>query len=88
MDDWSLVPRDTTPAAHAAQTEAYRRMGGPARSAVAFRLTDMARRSTTAGIRRRHPEYDDGQVQRALCRIVLGDAVCRALWPTEGLVDP
>ena len=69
---WSgraLIPADTDPEAYAAQTDAYRRMGGPARSAIAFRLTDMARRNAVSGIRRRHPEYDDAQVRSELCRL-------------------
>ena len=62
--------------------DAYRRMGGPARSAVAFRLIDLAR-NAVSGIRQRHPEYDDAQVRSELCRLRLGDTLWRLLEPGD-----
>jgi hypothetical protein len=88
MEPWSPIPPDTSPEAHQAQMEAYRRMGGAERVALAFRLTDLARRATLAGIRQRHPGYDDSQMLRALGRLVLGDDLARAVWPDQELVDP
>jgi len=82
------LPRDTTPEAHDAQIEAYRRMGGKGRVAVMFRLNDFARKTTMAGIRSRHPEYDDEQVRLALARLTLGDELVREVWPGRDLVDP
>jgi hypothetical protein len=79
---------DTDPDIHDAQIEAYRRMGGPARVAVAFRLNESVRRWSAAGIRRRHPGYDDLQVRLALARLVLGDELVRTVWPDRPLVDP
>jgi hypothetical protein len=81
MLPWSPIPPDTSPEAHQAQAEAYRRMGGTARSAVMFRLTDLARRNAIAGIRERHPEYDETQVRRAFGRLVLGEDLARQVWP-------
>jgi hypothetical protein len=63
-------------------------MGGPARSVIAFRLTDMTRRMAEAGIRQRHPDYDEGRVRRALLRLRLGDEAARCVWPNDPLVDP
>ena len=60
---------DTGPDADAAQIEAYRRMRGPARVQVVFRLNAMARKAAEAGIRKRHPEYDDARVRLALARL-------------------
>ena len=82
------APADTSADAWEAQAVAYRKMGGPARSAIAFRLTDMARRVAEAGIRRRHPDYDDGRVRQALLRLRLGDEAARSVWPNDPLVDP
>ena len=56
-------------------------MGGPARTALAFRLTRLAREATRAGIRARHPEYDEDAVRRAFSRLLHGDAVTREVWP-------
>lgn len=63
-------------------------MGGPARSAIAFRLTTLARQAAESGIRARHPEYDEGRVRRALLRLRLGDEAARCVWPGEDLVAP
>src|SRR6266536_1798801 len=46
---FSRVPMDTTPEAYAAQIEAYRRMGGKERTAVTFRLNELARETAAAG---------------------------------------
>jgi hypothetical protein len=84
----SRAPEDTSPEAWEMQLAAYRRMSGSERCAIAFRLTDLARRVAESGIRQRHPDYDSGQVQRALLRLRLGDEAARCVWPGEELVDP
>src|SRR5215472_1815431 len=75
------VPMDTSREAHEVQLVAYRHLGGAARVAIAFRLGTLARNTALAGIRRRHPEYDDRQARRALHRLLLGDEVVRRLYP-------
>jgi hypothetical protein len=82
------VAADTSPEADAAQIEAYRRMGGPARAEILFRLTRMARDASERGIRGRHPEYDDSQVRLALARLIYGDELVRRAWPGRDLVEP
>lgn len=82
------ISADTSRDAHEAQMDAYRRMGGPGRVAVMFRLSESARRWSMAGIRRRHPGYDDVQVRLALARLTLGDDLVLRVWPDFDLVDP
>jgi hypothetical protein len=82
------VPLDTDGNAYAAQIAAYRRMGEAGRAQSVFRLNELARRFSVAGIRSRHPEYDDQQVQRAYARLRLGDALVSKVWPEHDLVDP
>lgn len=82
------LPADTSLDAHRVQNEIYAQMGGTARVAIAFRLTEMLGKVTCAGIRRRHPHYSDAQVTRAWARLRLGDALVRAVWPHHELVDP
>lgn len=82
------VPPDTTPEANALQLEVYRRLGGTARVATMFRLNVMVRTAAMAGIRRRHPVYDDRQVELAWQRLVLGDALAREAFPGRELIDP
>jgi hypothetical protein len=86
--DFPRIPLDTTPEAYAAQIEAYRRMGGKERTAVMFRLNELARATAVAGIRARHPDYGEEQVRLALFRLILGDELTRAVWPGRELVDP
>ena len=82
------VAADTSPDADAVQVEAYRRMGGAARVQAMFRLTRVARGLAEAGIRSRHPEYDDGRVRLALARLLYGDDLVRRAWPDHELVEP
>jgi hypothetical protein len=79
---------DTNPEADLAQIEAYRRMGGAGRVAVVFRLNALAREVAMAGIRARHPDYDEARQQLAYARIVLGDETMQKVWPNHGLVAP
>lgn len=85
---FSPIPADTTPEAHRVQGEAYRRMGGAARVALAFELGETVRQLTLAGIRHRHPDYTDEQVRLAYARLTLGDELVRAAWPNRDLVTP
>jgi len=65
-----------------------RRLGGTKRLAIAFRLTGLARETTRAGMRARHPDYGDGEVRRALFRLLHGDAAARSVWPDRELFEP
>jgi hypothetical protein len=82
------VPQDTLAEAYDVQIEAYRNMGGRGRIAAALRLNKLARESTKAGIRSRHPDYDEQRVFQAYVRLVLGDDLVRRVWPGCALVDP
>ena len=90
MSDEVLARRrsDTTPAAEEVQRAIYRRLGGRERIAIAFRLNETVRRMAVAGIRSRHPEYSDREVQQAFARLRLGDALVRQVWPNQPLIDP
>ena len=82
------IAADTSPEADAIQVAAYRRMGGLGRAQVMFRLTDTTRRTAMAGVRNRHPNYDDRQLLLALARLLHGDELVRRTWPESELVDP
>ena len=81
-------PLDTSPEADLAQVDAYRRMSGSDRAAVVFRLNDLARQAAMAGIRARHPDYDEARQRLAYARLVLGDELTRKVWPHHPLVEP
>ena len=82
------VPADTSPEAYLAQIEAYRKMGVAGRAAATFRLSELARQVALAGIRARHPEYDEERIRLAYARLVLGDELVRCVWPDRDLVQP
>jgi hypothetical protein len=79
---------DTSADADAVQLDVYRRLGGPGRVAIAFRLNASVRALTAAGIRSRHPTYDERQVRLAAVRLSLGDDLMRRAFPGHELVDP
>jgi hypothetical protein len=66
----------------------YRRMPPGKRSALAAELSVAVRATARHGIRSRHPEYDDTDVERALRRLLYGADLVRAAWPEEPLRDP
>ena len=80
--------RDTVPTARAVHLRVYQGMPPSDRVALAFAMTEDARRLAADGIRARHPEYDEALVRAAMRRVILGDALCRAVWPNTPLVAP
>ena len=75
------MPRDTTPGSLRAQVDALRRMGLSGRARVTFELCDGLRRTVEAGVRHRHPEYDDRTVRLAATRLAIGDDLFRLVFP-------
>jgi hypothetical protein len=79
---------DTSPEAAEVQLEIYRRMSPEARLRVGLELTELSRRLLAEGVRRRHPEYTDGQAHLAFLRLWLGDELYREAYAGEPLVEP
>ena len=48
---------------------------------MTFALSEMLRNVTLAGIRARHPEYDERRARLALCRQMWGEALFREVHP-------
>jgi hypothetical protein len=53
---------DTSPAMTEAQNQLYREIGPAGRARIAAEMSDMLRDLAIAGVRLRHPEYDEEQV--------------------------
>ena len=53
-----------------------------------FRLNDMVRKTAMAGIKRRHPEYSEWQVEWAWQRLTLGDVLAREVFPDRESIEP
>lgn len=84
----NFIPYDTDPSAFQAQLDFYRRIGPEARVRLAFQMSEQAREISKAGIRMRHPEYTEDQLQHALFRLLLGETLYRAAWPEREQVQP
>jgi len=83
-----MRPRDTAADALRVQLEVYRAMSPRARVEVALSMSEEARAITAAGIRARHPEYDERHVAAALRRLLVGDDLHRRAWPEDPRVLP
>jgi hypothetical protein len=81
-------PRDTTLKSHEAQLRAYRRLGPAGRASIAARLSEDTRELARGGIRARHPDYTEEEVDRALRRLWLGDELFGRAWPAHPLLAP
>ena len=79
---------DTHPDAAPAQHMAHRSLGPAGRVRIALEMSDEAREVSRAGIRARHPEYDHEEVESALLRLIYGDELFRAAWPSRPVRDP
>ncbi|MFC1738324.1 hypothetical protein ACFL1G_04640 [Planctomycetota bacterium] len=69
----NIIPADTTIDAAVKQFEVLRRMTLQERATITFELIDNLRGIAEAGIRSRHPDYDDDKVKLALLRLTLGE---------------
>lgn len=74
-----VPPADTTAEAWQVHLETLRRLTGPERVAMAFEMSAAARDLSEAGIRHRHPDWDDRQVQDALMELLLGHELADAV---------
>ena len=77
---------DTHPEARAAQLCWLRRRTEDERLRMAIQLSEDVRELSRCGIRARHPDYAPEQVEWALRRLVLGDALFCAAWPHAPLL--
>lgn len=73
------IARDTSTNARRVQVEALRRLDGPTRLQMAFRMSDDSRSVTLAGIRHRHPNWTDDEVHVELLRLLLGRELATAV---------
>lgn len=79
---------DTTDAAQRILLERTRALTPTQRFEEGERLCRTARAFMRAGIRSRHPEYSDNQVEEALARLLWVDELYRAAKPGRPLLEP
>ena len=74
---------DTSAEALAVQFQVLRRIGPASRLAMMFELSDTMRSLVEAGVRHRHPEWDDRTVEREVIRLMIGDTLFRQAYENE-----
>ena len=74
---------DTTADALAVQTQVLRRIGMNGRAAMTFELSDNLRSLVEAGVRHRHPHWDDQTIEREVIRLMIGDDLFREAYGKE-----
>lgn len=77
------LPPDTLPEAAEVHLQVLKRLGPGHRARMAFELSNSLRELSAAGVRMRHPEYDDRKVRLAVIRLAVGEALFRAAFPSE-----
>jgi len=85
MNEFSAIPADTTPEAFAVYGAALRAMSFEDRARRMVELSDNLHALALAGVRERHPEYDDQEAGLAVLRLTLGEARFRLLFPGVGI---
>jgi hypothetical protein len=78
---------DTSPEAAAILRERMLRMTPSERIEEGARLCKFARQMMRAGIRHRHPDYDEPHVEMALVRLLWGDDLYRKARPDWPLLE-
>lgn len=74
------VPYDTSLHSANVQDDVLRKMDIRQRAEMTFELSDNVRRLTEAGVRNRHPEYDDKMVGMAVTKLMIGDSMFKEVF--------
>jgi hypothetical protein len=72
---------DTSPATAWRRAEIFRQMSSAEKSAMVEEMSEDARDVARCGIRSRHLEYAPDEVEQALHRLLVGDALADRAWP-------
>jgi hypothetical protein len=76
-----MRPSDTTADAAARVRDWYRACGPDRRGELALEMSEEARELTRAGIRARHPDWPEAEIELELFRVSLGDELFHRAWP-------
>ena len=83
-----MKPLDTTQEAEKIQLDIFRRMGPELRLQAGLALSRTCRELLGEGVRRRHPDYDERQIQLAVIRLTLPDDLFSAAYPEAREILP
>ena len=75
------IPADTSIEVARKQFEILRRMDAETRLKMVFELSDNLRSIVEAGVRIRHPQYDEQKVNRQVMRLMIGEFLFKQFKP-------
>ena len=73
------LPADTTLEAARKEFEILRRLGPEVRARMAIEMSDGLRRLVEAGIRQRHPDFNQKRIKLEVLRLMIGDKLYRQM---------
>ena len=73
------IPADTTLEAARKEFEILWRLGPQVRARMAFEMSDNLRRIVEAGVRHRHPDFDEKKIKLEVLRLMIGDKLYRQM---------
>lgn len=81
----NAIPLDTTIEALKKQYEILRTLTSEKRLAMAFELSDYLRSIVCAGVRQRHPDYNEQQTENEVLRLMVGESVFKQIYSDNGI---
>jgi len=75
----NTMPADTTIETVRKEFEILRRLGPQVRARMAFDMSDSLRRIVEAGVRHRHPDFDEKKIRLQVLRLMIGDKLYRQM---------
>ena len=75
------IPTDTSREAMKIRSNILSKMSIEEKAKITFELCEFSREVSKAGIRDRHPEYTERQVQLALIKLILGKELFAKVYP-------
>jgi hypothetical protein len=73
------IPADTTLEAARKEFEILRKLGPQVRASMAFEMSDNLRRIVEAGVRNRHPDFDEKKIKLQVLQLMIGDKLYRQM---------
>ena len=75
----NAIPLDTTIEAARKQFEILRKLGPEVRLKMAFELSNNLRSIVEAGVKLRHPDYEEQEIQHEVLRLMIGDTLFKQM---------
>jgi hypothetical protein len=80
----NAIPADTTLEAAKKEFEILRRLGPEVRAGMAIEMSDNLRGIVEAGVRDRHPDFDQKKIDLEVLRLMIGDELYKQMFGSAG----